>query len=135
MSASSSSAATLPKQRGKRLLQNLALSGGVFLLCFVVCELALRFAGYGNLEIYEPHPKLYWRLKPNQDCFTKVDRKPVHINAHGTRGPEFQIEKPPGTFRILSLGDSRTFGWGVADEDTYSRRLEQLLEGGRGSEH
>lgn len=128
MNASSNPAANPPKLRRKRLLQNLTLSCGMFLLCFVLCEVVLRFAGYGNLEIYEPHPQLYWRLKPNQDCFTKVDRQPVHINSQGTRGPEFSIEKPPGTFRILSLGDSRTFGWGVADEGTYSRKLEQLLK-------
>lgn len=101
---------------------------GVFLLCALACEIVLRLAGYGNLEIYEPDPKLYWRLKPNQDCFTKVDHRPVHINALGTRGPEFQMEKPAGTFRILSLGDSRTFGWGLAEEETYSRRLEHLLK-------
>ncbi len=34
--------------RWKRLLQNLALSAVVFLLCVAVCEIALRFAGYGN---------------------------------------------------------------------------------------
>lgn len=120
-------------RRWRRLLQNLTLAGGVFLLCFVVCEAALRFAGYGNLEIYEPHPQLYWRLKPNQDCFTKVDRRPVHINSQGTRGPEFSVQKSAGTFRILSLGDSRTFGWGVSDADTYSRRMEELLKGLRGA--
>lgn len=114
--------------RCRRLLQNLSLSLAVFLGCVLICEIALRFAGYGNLEIYEPDSKLYWKLKPNQDCFTKVDHRPVHINARGTRGPEFQIEKPVGTFRILSLGDSRTFGWGLADEETYSRRLERLLQ-------
>ena len=59
--------------------------------------------------------------------FTKVDHRVVHINAQGTRGPEFPMEKPAGTFRILSLGDSRTFGWGLADEETYSRKVEQLL--------
>lgn len=114
--------------RRRRLLQNLTLSAGVFGFCLVALEVALRLAGYGNLEIYEPNPRLYWRLKPNQDCFTKVDRQPVHINSQGTRGPEFSVEKPPGTFRILSLGDSRTFGWGVADADTYSRKLEELIE-------
>jgi lysophospholipase L1-like esterase len=133
MSASSSSATSAPKSRGKRLLQNLVLAGGVFLLCFVVCELALRLAGYGNLEIYEPDPKLYWRLKPNQDCFTKVDRQPVRINSQGTRGAEFSVAKPAGTFRILSLGDSRTFGWGLAEEDTYSGRLGQLLKDFQGA--
>src|SRR5689334_22432987 len=129
MSGSSSSAGTPgPKPRWKRLLQNLALSFAVFLLCLLMCEIALRFAGYGHLEIYEPDAKLYWKLKPNQDCFTKIDHKPVHVNAQGTRGPEFAQNTPANTIRILSLGDSRTFGWGLADEETYSRRLEKLLQ-------
>lgn len=113
--------------RWKRLLQNLALAGATFLLCGGALEMILRWSGYGNLEIYEPDPVLYWKLKSNQNCFTKIDRKPVRINAHGTRGPEFSLEKPPDTIRILSLGDSRTFGWGLADEETYSRRLESML--------
>ena len=100
-------------QRWKRLLQNLALSCVTFFLCVAALEIVLRLAGYGNLEIYEPDAKLYWKLKPNQDCFTKIDHKPVHINSHGTRGAEFTVEKPANTFRILSLGDSRTFGWGL----------------------
>src|SRR5439155_13131871 len=115
-------------RRWQRLAQNLALSLGVFLLCAGAFELLLRLNGYGNLEIYEPDPALYWKLKPNQDCYTKVDHKPVHINSHGTRGPEFQNEKPPNTFRILSLGDSRTFGWGLSEAETYSARLRELLQ-------
>ena len=128
MSDNSEPKTSAPKSRWKRLLQNLALSGVVFLLCVTAFEFTLRLCGYGNLEIYEPDPKLYWKLKPNQDCYTKIDHKPVHINARGTRGPEFQTEKPPNTIRILSLGDSRTFGWGLSDEETYSRRLEQSLQ-------
>ena len=114
--------------RWKRLLQNLALSLVTFLLCAVALEIVLRLNGYGNLEIYEPDPALYWKLKPNQDCYTKVDHKPVHINAHGTRGPDFQTTKPSNILRVLSLGDSRTFGWGLADAETYSARLQSLLQ-------
>ena len=117
-----------PIQRWKRLLQNLALSFVTFFLCVAALEIVLRIAGYGNLEIYAPDPKLYWKLKPNQDCFTKIDHKPVHINSHGTRGAEFAAEKPAGTLRILSLGDSRTFGWGLTEAETYSGRLQQLLQ-------
>ena len=91
-------------------------------------ELVLRFCGYGNVEIYQPDATLYWKLKPNQDCYTKIDHKPVHINAKGTRGADFQVPKPQGTFRILSLGDSRTFGWGMNNSETYSARLQQLLQ-------
>src|SRR5207253_2605591 len=113
--------------RLRRLLQNLALSVVSLLLCFAVLEVVLRLCGYGNVEIYEPDPVLYWKLKPNQDCYTKVDRKPVHINSLGTRGPEFAPAKPPDVIRVLCLGDSRTFGWGLSESETYCGVLQRLL--------
>jgi lysophospholipase L1-like esterase len=118
---------TTPVPRWKKLVQNLGLSAGTFILCAGALELILRLCGYGNLEIYEPHPGVYWRLKPNQDCYTKVNHQKVHINSLGTRGPEFEPAKPAGTFRILSLGDSRTFGWGLSETETYSAQLQELL--------
>ena len=35
--------------------------------------------------------------------------------------------KLPGTFRIIVLGDSLTYGYGIAEQDTYARVLENLL--------
>ena len=128
-----SSAAPAKGSRLKRLLQNLALAGCSFLLCAAAFEVVLRVAGYGNVEIYEADPVVYWKLKPNQDCYTKIDRKPVHINSRGTRGLEFQVPKPAGTFRVLSLGDSRTFGWGLAEAETYSGLIEKQLQARVGS--
>jgi lysophospholipase L1-like esterase len=128
MSTSSNSKGKRRSSRWKGLLKNLAFSAAVFLLCLAVVEVVLRFNGYGNLEVYQPDPKLYWRLKPNQECFTKVDHKPVHVNSLGTRGREFSPQKPPDTIRILSLGDSKTFGWGMSDGETYSAILEKSLQ-------
>jgi len=67
----------------KRLLQTWPV-GRTF---FCASGLRRRVAAqrYGNWRS-TPRPKLYWKLKPNQDCFTKVDHKPVHVNSHGTRG-------------------------------------------------
>lgn len=49
-------------------------------------------------------------------------------NAAGFRSTrEFTRETPPGTLRILSLGDSFTAGYRVGDEETFSRRLEIWL--------
>src|SRR2546423_4483343 len=110
------------------ILLNLALSAASLLVCVTLLEVILRFNGYGNLEIYEPDPALYWKLKPNQNCYTKVDHKPVHINSHGTRGPEFEVAKSANTIRILSLGDSKAFGWGLSDAETYSALIERLLQ-------
>ncbi|MBI2928587.1 MAG: SGNH/GDSL hydrolase family protein [Verrucomicrobia bacterium] len=118
----------MKREKLKHLGQNLAVAGISFLVCFAALEIVLRLLGYGKVEIYEPDAELFWRLKPQQDCFTKVDHKPVHINSHGTRGPEFSPAKPADTLRILSLGDSRTFGWGLAGPETYSGLLERTLQ-------
>jgi lysophospholipase L1-like esterase len=128
MSTNSSSERTVGRSRGKNALKNLALAGFTFFFCLALTELVLRFLGYGNVEIYEPDSLVYWRLKPNQNCYTKIDHKPVHINAHGTRGADFSLPKPPNTIRILSLGDSRTFGWGLSDDETYSVLLQKRLQ-------
>ena len=49
------------------------------------------------------------------------------IGSHGMCNPETPIEKPEGTYRILMLGDSVAFGWGVAEEDAFPRVVERML--------
>ena len=67
------------------------------------------------------------KLAPNYDgWFAGV---PVHTNALGFRDSrEYAIEKRPGTFRILVLGDSVTFGHGSVAEHAYPLLLEQRLK-------
>lgn len=55
---------------------------------------------------------------------------PVVINALGLRDKEYAVAKPPGTVRVLMLGDSLTFGWGVRIEDTPSKMVERKLNEG-----
>ena len=51
----------------------------------------------------------------------------VVVNSLGMRGPERGTSKPAGTTRILLLGDSFAFGWGVEQEEAFAARLERLL--------
>ncbi len=51
----------------------------------------------------------------------------VKINSAGLRDREFNLTKPQEAHRILVLGDSTTFGWGVPQEKTYPKLLEQKL--------
>ncbi|MBW2723374.1 MAG: hypothetical protein JRE71_03215 [Deltaproteobacteria bacterium] len=52
----------------------------------------------------------------------------IQHNAHGYRGPLVEVAKPPDTLRILCLGGSTTYGWGVDRPDqTYPAHLQQAL--------
>jgi lysophospholipase L1-like esterase len=48
-------------------------------------------------------------------------------NSLGFREKEFVTPKPPNVYRIMVLGDSYTWGTGLAEEERYSNRLEALL--------
>lgn len=51
------------------------------------------------------------------------------INSQGFRsGKEYAYQKKPGTLRIMSLGDSFTIGFEVAEDETYSAVLERRLQ-------
>lgn len=52
---------------------------------------------------------------------------PVTTNSFGHRDREISIEKPPGAFRLLAVGDSVTFGHGVRGEETWPEVLERQL--------
>lgn len=53
-------------------------------------------------------------------------------NSDGIRGPEYEIPKPADVFRTLIVGDSFTMGSGVAEGDTYSAQLQDLLNAEKG---
>ena len=51
----------------------------------------------------------------------------VCINSDGFRDHDYTREKPSGVFRIVMVGDSHVFGWGVELEDTLPKQLEAHL--------
>src|SRR5690242_8101430 len=60
---------------------------------------------------------------------------PVQINSLGLRGPEISVDKTPGTVRILGIGDSITFGYGVRSEETFLSLLERKLNNSKSSRY
>lgn len=49
------------------------------------------------------------------------------FNSAGHRDRERSRDKPPGVWRVVSLGDSFAWGWGVLLDDTYPQRVERML--------
>ncbi|HEU4419223.1 MAG TPA: GDSL-type esterase/lipase family protein [Planctomycetota bacterium] len=62
-----------------------------------------------------------------RDWFDARGRVPVHINSSGLREREIAPDKPAGQRRILCLGDSFTFAWGIPIEKGWVRLLEGKL--------
>ncbi len=78
--------------------------------------------GAGHSEKYDG----YFKFPPNQTIEYGTP-EPCRINNLGFRGADFEPEKPEGTFRIVCLGASSTFGYLNRDTETYSVVLGQLL--------
>src|ERR1700680_9506 len=71
------------------------------------------------------NPKLSFAHRPNSHgFFMGVD---VKINSQGLRDYEYSLTKPAGVYRIMLLGDSTTFGWGVPLNETAAKILERNL--------
>jgi hypothetical protein len=69
-----------------------------------------------NLEVW-------FELKPNLDVVFRG--APLKTNSRGLPDQEYDLTKPPGTYRVAVIGSSWTMGAGVAIEDAFHSQLEQ----------
>ncbi|MBI2191765.1 MAG: SGNH/GDSL hydrolase family protein [Planctomycetes bacterium] len=120
-----------PAGRPGRWKRRALLAAASLILSFLVCEMAVRLLFSDddlNRQYYSTlsyHVNEGYELVPNTE--ESVPGYRVRINSLGYRDQEFPAEKPPGTFRILVLGDSVVFGPRVNLEETFTKRLEARL--------
>jgi len=117
----------------RRLFSLLAVSLAGLLSILLLLEVGVRIFAPQNPDFwdssairrYQSAPPHFVENIPNARAnYTGV---PVAINSVGLRGDEIAIPKPAGTFRILGVGDSITFGHGVRAEETFLKILEHKL--------
>ncbi|HEY8515299.1 MAG TPA: SGNH/GDSL hydrolase family protein [Candidatus Binatia bacterium] len=121
--------------RARSILPGLAAAAFSILVSVLLLEVVLHVVGYprtktSHQRFYVEHdPQRGWRNVPNADGWFSTDEYDVHLqyNSRGFRGPERSYEKPPGTYRVVILGDSFIEGYSVNLEDRVSERLEKLL--------
>tara|TARA_Y100001934_G_scaffold280918_1_gene388984 strand:- start:8206 stop:9297 length:1092 start_codon:yes stop_codon:yes gene_type:complete len=68
---------------------------------------------------------LGWRNIPSWSSETRG--RPLTINSKGLRDREYTYERVTGKKRILVLGDSFTWGYGVGDRAIYTEVVERML--------
>lgn len=77
---------------------------------------------------YLVRPSQYWKivysLRPGLDVMFLGKR--LVTNSAGFREKEFSM-KEEGAFRIIGIGDSYMFGYGVEEKERYMDRLESML--------
>ncbi len=93
----------------------------ISLVTFVLAEATIRvYRHYVPTFIFYDQSYNRFRGKPGAPDYD------FHLNSKGFKDIEFQQQKEPGTYRILALGDSFTFGV-VPYQHNYLTLLEQKL--------
>lgn len=116
-------------KRLKKIFTICVAAGIAAVFSLIVIEVWVRLAwdeSRGRPGFFLSDPVRGQRLAANYDgWFAGV---PAHTNSLGFRDTrEYSLSKEPGTFRIIVLGDSVTFGHGALFETSYPYLLEQRL--------
>ncbi|MBN1210987.1 MAG: hypothetical protein JXA92_00275, partial [candidate division Zixibacteria bacterium] len=105
----------------------------------IIVEVVVRFAAVDDYfqnrffivnraldypDIFQRDRDLFWRFRPDRTVTSKFfEGNTYHINSLGLRGDEITTEK--NAKKIITLGNSCTFGWGVSLAQTYAEQLEK----------
>ena len=123
----------------RKLLGNLFLLLGALAISLALGEVVVRLVYKDESVLYPRYHTDYKYgkytlrgIRPSSHFWhTSVDGHwEFTTNSRGFRNKrDFPYEKPAGTFRVLSLGDSHTQGYEVRQAFTFSSVLKRYLEG------
>lgn len=134
----------LPPGFRKFILMDLPLRKRVLFTFIIIFFGSLLLEGTTRLFLSDKKPapwvppgvtqfneRLGWSPKPLSNGISNPAGYKIayRINSKGLRDDETSYEKPEGIFRIVLLGDSNTFGFGVPIEKHFSTLLEGYYKG------
>jgi lysophospholipase L1-like esterase len=79
----------------------------------------------GQIIRLSTNPRIIYEFIP--DLSVRFKGQPVSINDAGFRGDPIEGKKRPGEYRIVGIGDSVMFGYGVKDDESYLSVLSQKI--------
>lgn len=115
----------------KQALGNLIILGIVVLICIAILEVALRITAspHTGPQYMQKDPVLHHAQIPNTNLrFVRSEwDTTISVNEIGLRDDPL-IDKTKTKLRILMLGDSYTWGFGVENHETFSQVLEKKFK-------
>ncbi len=114
-----------PGRRAKLLIV-----AGSIVFALLVCEVALRVAGYTYPVFYTTDQTRGYALRPGAEgWYRKEGKSYVRINSEGLRDQEHAKRKPPGTLRIAIIGDSYAEALQVSQSAAFWSIMGERLQG------
>jgi lysophospholipase L1-like esterase len=120
----------------RSLLLNLSLINISTLIAILLSEIALRLMGLSPMYVSPERDRFWkydsllgWAHEPGQEGIfeTPQFRTKVWINDNGLRDREHAYQRQEESERILVLGDSFAWGYGVEESERFSEQLEEAL--------
>lgn len=113
--------------------RRLLLAAGLGILLLAGLEGGLRLQGFGTRAVIWFDPEVGYRNQPNQTRWMIGPKgeqlAQIETNELGFRGPLPSGPPSADRPRIMTLGDSFTFGLGAPEGETFPARLERSLAG------
>ena len=111
------------RARQQRLLLINCIASSFALVLSVLC---VEVVGH----LLHMNQQTTWQVNPpNLDIRFRTDDFDVTVitNGQGLREHDEVSAEHPGVFRIVAVGDSYTFGWGVENDEAYTKVAESVL--------
>ncbi len=128
-----------PKRSWKgKLMLSLGVALATILVLEGIASLVLgkhfergQFVGNNWIAVGQRDSQFGWSNRPGASghIHAEVFEYDVQINSLGFRDPERTLKKTPGVKRVVLLGDSVTWGWGVDNGVRFSDLLEEEFGG------
>ena len=109
---------------------NLGITALTLFFCLILLEIGVRLFAPQYKKLFQYHEVVGVRRIPNSTfkVYTPTSKLTHSANSDGYTTPEVSIDKPPGIFRVILLGDSMTEAIQLPDEVIVRSRLENKLK-------
>ncbi len=126
---------TSKKNNFSSMVKNIGLTLCSIIFVLFICEVALRLGGwkvvtfYPLAGFYQFDADIGWSQIPNHEASFRGGDFNVKIrsNSYGFRDAEYQLGRQAGMKRVIVLGDSYTWGWGVEREEIFCEVAERAM--------
>jgi lysophospholipase L1-like esterase len=121
----------------KRRMKNYCLMAVSIVIGLLICEGIVWILGFGGTAVtrgmlHQFDPEVGWKCLPNLDARYSLPGSfdvRVQCNSRGIRDSDKGYTKPLGIRRIIILGDSFMWGYGVENSEMFSTVLQELVPG------